>query len=357
MKQRILVPILLLLFNGAVSAQVCQTIPADMPIRMDVDGVMMVSSKFYLNLAFGSCDLSLSKAGPKTPEAAVGAIVQSLVSGDFAAYQKTFSPLDDTNEENVEMVFDYQSAAYQKDPPDRITQKYTLGDLDFFVLGDSSRPFLHSLLVIHSPDKSCYNGRSFTLQPLVENLDATIKVLPEDFRAFSEPPGGNYLKVSDVLPNYHGAVTCFFQGQATDWNILKQPLSDYHGPYKDLMAFYQSSYLNLVNRKQEAFLESFSPASRQKVQAMIDASSFEEYAFNNTLMARRVRFILDADPVYFIYWHSADGDNLQYEMVLKTDGGKFQRVNFQHHTLMDHLLGDQSFAESLQNIAINSGGQ
>ncbi len=359
MKQRILVPILLLLFSWVVSvrAQDCQTIPADVPVRVDIDGVNMVSSRFYLNLAFGPCDLPLSQAVPKTAEAAVSAIVQTLISGNFAAYQKTFSPMDDTNEKNVEMVFDYQSAAYQKDPPDRITQKYILGDLAFFVLGDANRPFLHSLVVIRSSDKNYYNGRSFTLNPLVGNLDASIKILPEDFKVFADPPQGNYVTVSDVLPNDHGAVTCFFKGQTADWNVLKQPLSDYRGAYTDLIAFYQSSYQNLFKRKEEAFLDSFSPESRQKVQLLIDNRSFEEYAFNTTLPVHRVRFILDADPVYFIYWNSVDGDGLQYETVLKTGVGKFERVNIEHPTMLDHLLGDQSFAGNLQSKVAGTAGQ
>ena len=119
-------------------------------------------------------------------------------------------------------------------------------------------------------------------------------------------------------------------------------------------------------------MEGFSPASRKQEEAMIAVTSFENFAYRNTLVTRKVGFILDADPVYYIFWHSADGDSFTYDTVLKTTSDanssmelaqpnlaprpvgsaqvKFQRVNIQHDTILDHLLTDRTFADNLQNL-------
>ena len=162
------------------------------------------------------------------------------------------------------------------------------------------------------------------------------------------------LQVGDVVPNDNGSVICVFKGQILNMDILKQPFSDYTGPYSGLMAFYQSSYMNLVNRKEEAYLEGFSPASRKQEEAMIADANFENFAYRNTLPTRKVGFILNADPVYYIFWHSEDGDSFTYDTVLKTTDMKFQRVNIQHDTTLDHLLTDRTFMDNLQNLIEDS---
>jgi hypothetical protein len=374
-KKLILVPVLLLLFLGGVipaPAQVCPTVLTDVPVPIDIDGVTVVASHFYLNVPYGSCGLAFSDVKPKTTEAVVKAIARAFISGDFKAYQNTFSTQADTDEDYIKKVFAQQSAAYQMNPPDRVSQKYNLGALAYFVLGNANDPFLYSLVVVRGPDKSYYDGRSYMLNPAVENLGAAVSLLTDNFKTFEAPPAGNYYQVADVVPNDNGSVTCVFQGQILDMDMQQQPFLDYSGPYSGLMAFYQSSYMNLVNRTEEAYLESFSPASRKQEEAMIADTSFENFAYRNTLVTHKVGFILDADPVYYIFWHSADGDNFTYDTVLKTTNManssmelaqpnlaprlagsaqvKFQRVNIQHDTTLDHLLTDRTFVNNLQNL-------
>jgi hypothetical protein len=361
MKNRISIPVLLLLFFGwAISAFAleCPMVLTDVPVPIDVDGVTVVASHFYLEVPYGSCGLAFSQVKPKTTEAAVKAIAQAFIGGDFKAYQNTFSSQADTDEDYIKKMFAQQSAAYQKNPPDRVSQKYNLGTLAYFVLGNANDPFLDSLVVVRGPDKSYYDGRAYMLNPAVENLGAAVSLFSDNFTNFAARPAGNYYKVADVVSNDNGSVTCVFQGQILDMDILKQPFSDYTGPYGGLMAFYQSSYMNLVNRKEEDYLRSFSPASRKQEEAMIADSSFENFAYRNTLVTRKVGFILDADPVFYIFWHSEDDDSFSYDTVLKTgkgaDSSQFQRVNIQHDTTLDHLLTDRTFANNLQNLIEDS---
>ena len=135
-----------------------------------------------------------------------------------------------------------------------------------------------------------------------------------------------------------------------DVDILEKPLTTYTGPYADLMAFYQSSYQHLVNRQQEAYLSDFSTASRKVEESMIADKTFETFAWTNTGTTRTMGFILDADPVYFIFWHIAEGDDYLYDTVLKKDDGTFQRVNILHDTTLDHLLRDRPFMDNLQGM-------
>ena len=357
MKNRISIPVLLLLFFGVAIpafAQECPTVLTDVPVPIDIDGVTVVASHFYLEVPYGSCGLAFSQVKPKTTEAAVKAIAQAFISGDFKAYQNTFSSQADTDEDFIRKDFGLRSAVYKTNPPDRISQKYNLGTLAYFVLGNANDPYLDSLVVIRGPDKSYYDGRSYRLNPAVENLGAAVSLLPDNFKNFPVPSAGNYYKVADVVPNTNGSVTCVFKGQILNMDITKQPFSDYTGPYGDLMAFYQSSYMNLMNRKEEDYLNGFSPASRKQEEAMIDDTSFENFAYRNTMPIRKVGFILDADPVFYIFWHSADGDNFTYDTVLKTaqgaDSSRFQRVNVQHNTTLDYLLTDRTFVNNLQNL-------
>jgi len=363
MKNLILIIVSLLLIFGwgfKVSAQSCPTTLAQVPIPVDIDGVTMVASRFYLNVPFGACGMTFSRVKPKTSEASARGIAQALISGNFKGYRETFSHQADTNEAFIKTFFDHQSSIFQKDQPDRIAQKYKLGILDYFVMGNASHPFLDSLLVVQTAGKGYYNGRSYTLNPVVENLDAAVRLLPDQFTAFPDPPEGRYYQVADVLPNDNGSVTCAFQGQIMDMDIMKEPLSNYTGPYGGLMAFYQSSFLNLANRKQEDYLKGFSPASRKQEEAMMADGGFEHFAWFETMPIRKVEFILDADPVYFIFWHSADGDSCKYDTILKTavDANpsqvNFQRVNIQHETTIGHLLGDQTFADNLQTMMENA---
>jgi hypothetical protein len=353
MKNLILVSVSLLLFLGfavKTSAQSCPTTFADVPAPIDIDGVTMVSSHFYLHIPFGACELPFDQIEPKTSEDSARVTAQALMDGNFKGYQQTFSRQADTNESFIKELFDRQSAVFQKDHPDRISQKYKLGILDYFVLGNSVGRLGDELEVIKMPGKNFYNGRSYTLNPLVENLDAAVRALPVDFKTFPDRPEGNYYQAADVLPYDNGSVTCFFKGQMMDLDILQKPVAAYTGPYADLMAFYQSSYQHLVNRQLEAYLADFSPASRKVEESMIAQKTFETFAWTNTGTTHTVGFILDADPVYFIFWHIADGDDFIYDTVLKTQEGTFQRVNVQHDTTLDHLLRDRTFADNLQDI-------
>jgi len=337
-----------------VSAQSCPTTLTYVPLPVDIEGVTMVPSRFYLIIPFGPCDVLLSDTKPKSTEAAVAAMDLSLIQGDFNAYQKTFSPLADTNETFVKDIFDQQSAAFQKDPPDRITQKYDLGQLAYFVVGNPAHPFLDHLVIIRSTGKKYYNGRSYTLNPLVENLDAVVGQLPDDFKAFAAPPAGDYFKVAYVLPYDHGPVTCAFQGELVNVDILKQPLSHYAGRYSDLISFYASAYENLIRRDEASYLARFSPESRKQQMALIDREDFGIFARTATQDAHNVRFILDADPVYLVFWDATDVDALHYDTFLKTDEGKYEWVNIQHQNALDHLLADPSFASALNTLVVGA---
>src|ERR1700679_4392437 len=92
--------ILLLLFFGwviPVLAQECPIVLTDVPVPIDIDGVTVVASHFYLDVPYGSCGLAISQIKPKTTEAAVKAIAQAFLSGSFKAYQNTFSTQADTD--------------------------------------------------------------------------------------------------------------------------------------------------------------------------------------------------------------------------------------------------------------------
>src|SRR6202035_68903 len=109
------------------------------------------------------------------------------------------------------------------------------------------------------------------------------------------------------------------------------------------LAFYRDAYLLLKKRSMDDFVKMFLPESQKGVQqwaARIGANDAQPY-FEALTNARYVKFLLEADPVYLVFYSSDPTDkwtagSLHHEYVVRDpQSGSFKLANLLFMSSLD----------------------
>jgi len=173
--------------------------------------------------------------------------------------------------------------------------------------------------------------RMDTLLMQTEQARLTEETLPdlrEDYRYDERVPGTT--------------IDLRFDGTVTRWEVFGETRPD-----TDWAAFYSEALQAFAARDMEAFANSYTGYSRDKFLEWINNMPPEEFEAYHTEMSegREVRFFLDADPIYVLFYNTPN--RLGYDVLLR-EGRDFRLTNFYIESFVDSLFKDRAlFQESI----------
>lgn len=115
------------------------------------------------------------------------------------------------------------------------------------------------------------------------------------------------------------------------------------------LAAYRDAYGALKERDHQRFAEAYTEKSRDKLRAWIKGLKPAEFdAFHAaTTRSRRVRFVLDADPVALAFYTAGTDKRLRYEYLVKDMSGRGYRLTNAHfEAFLDDLLASRALFET-----------
>lgn len=127
-----------------------------------------------------------------------------------------------------------------------------------------------------------------------------------------------------------------FDGTVTRWEVFAETRPD-----TDWAAFYSEAFQAFAARDMEAFANSYTGYSRDKFLDWINNMPAEEFEAYHAEMTegREVRFLLDADPVYVVFYNTPN--RLGYDVLLR-EGNEFQLTSFYIESFIDSLFKDRA---------------
>ena len=102
---------------------------------------------------------------------------------------------------------------------------------------------------------------------------------------------------------------------------------------------YLGAYRALEGRDLEPFLNSYTDKSRDKLRIWFEKmtpTDFNSYILTTT-QPRRLRFLLDADPVALVFYTLGEQGRLHYEYLLR-DGARYNLTNAYFEDVLDDVL-------------------
>lgn len=179
-------------------------------------------------------------------------------------------------------------------------------------------------------------------------------LLVDIFQSQAEDPAA-FEPVSDIDTRYAhrlplgGAAEVYwrFDGEVVDFSLP----SDAEPPAIPALVALHRAHARLAAGDVDAYLAAHTPTSRAKLAGWIEKMPPEEFAgFQaTTLLPKRVRFVLDADPVHLVFYHYDLGDaaaqapKLSWLYVYHDPAsGEYLLANAYREAFLDDFLKDES---------------
>lgn len=128
-----------------------------------------------------------------------------------------------------------------------------------------------------------------------------------------------------------------FNGTVLRWDPFSASRPDL-----EVAAVYSAAYRAFRDRDMEGFASYFTPYSAEKFRKWVSALPPEELEayYNDITQGREVRVIIDADPVFVIYYNTPD--RVDYDTMVRSNG-QLRLTNFYIEGFVDDLLSSRDY--------------
>lgn len=133
-----------------------------------------------------------------------------------------------------------------------------------------------------------------------------------------------------------------FNGQPAYFDIFN---AQAQLPDHPVLLFYHQFGQSMATGLLEAVLGFFTEDSRANYEEWAVEMGLEKYQSfvrESVQAGRMVRFLIDADPIYLVFFDTADG-RTEYDTIYKSQDGSFRVTNFYREYLIDDILMDQEY--------------
>ena len=144
-----------------------------------------------------------------------------------------------------------------------------------------------------------------------------------------------------------------FLGTEYDFKIF-----DIQDEIPPALKFFQNTYLLLQEGKKYDHASTYTAESKEKMIDWIEKnlSDFALYKEAMTSEDRRIRYLIDADPFYLVFYtldSLEESSPIKYEYVYKDDSGKFHLTNFYYKGYLDKFIFSDFEKGFLRHIIFN----
>lgn len=141
------------------------------------------------------------------------------------------------------------------------------------------------------------------------------------------------------VPSAGSPVTLHFSGQAANVDVFSEADNTQLMP---VLRFYRQAMLAFKAKNFDQYFRAHSTLSAEKLRKALEPGARTEVFHAVTSQSRFVKFVMDLDPVYLIFFSPDAGDkwrssSLDYEYVLRVSGGEYRIVNKFFSSIQDEL--------------------
>ena len=334
------------------------------PLPVDVDDAQLRSS-LYLQVEVKTYDMPLEKFAAQqldSREAVFSQVLLAIRKKDYATFAKLWEP-----PKPAPKNADTKSAPAGAPnlPPDQVAELISqmMGGLqDVTVIAQalmgSESVFVWEAKMPKVSRRAAFSvhamaGNKLTVTDVSSVLDPIGALLVSNMRAAARDRG--YQPVADPNRPFRYAfplggnntpgefpVYLQFAGKSYNFSVYDEKATA-PDPF---LAFYQKVFLTFKKRAFDDYRAFYTPGSQRKLQQLFTALNKEgmENFYRATTMDRYVKFVLDADPVYLVFYSGSAAPQwgagaLAYDFVVKDpNSGKLMMTNFGYEGILDDVL-------------------
>jgi hypothetical protein len=179
------------------------------------------------------------------------------------------------------------------------------------------------------------SGRPSELTILLrESVERRIKS-PERFQPKENVKLGYEIAIPGTTKGHTAYIQ--FNGKVYNFNVFE----DQAPSNEKILSFYQKAYHTLRDKSPKDFAQFYTDKSRQKYLDWLttrDQRYLDWYHKDVLTGGRKVRFILDAAPFYFIFYQRNNGDIKFEDVVRDPKDGKLKLTNFYYNDYVHHYI-------------------
>lgn len=335
---------------GPGSAQEDELSPAVLPVPVQVDEDLIVS-QFLLELPHQPMEVAWDDLGDNptdVPRQAFARLMNTLAAGqiDLAAEFHRSPPFaDDAGPALAKLFVEGFAGAWESM---EVVRRYDLGaEVDFaWEIELEGQQFRR---VTRISKEGAAKGEAFWLEEMEpKNMTALQNILAEAEQALAEGKASLLPKADAEALSHHPEVPgtsarWHFNGQGMSFDAFAENPENL--PDHPVARFFQQACQALKSGEVSAYADLFTPVSRSRIaewaQGLPDGG-YEQFSGDMVAEGRHVLFILEADPVYFVFYRTKD-ERTPYQVVYRKDEESYQMTNFFMEGIFDSLLKDEDF--------------
>lgn len=308
------------------------------PVIFDTDKSAIVSSMALEveRTDYGSVDVAeFGDMYPSAEAEAFSNLVQVLAEGtvDGVLELSSLSPNENITNRR-QLISAFQQTFGGRAEEMQVVAQYNLGGERsiLWTVPSPSGPFIRSFTFARNGDSFLWSDSTI---PGTSHLLDTLLMQAEQTRLGNQLPEleGNYRYDEPIVGT---SVDLLFDGQVLRWDVFGDTRPDL-----PVAKAYAEAYKAFANSDMKAFAGSYTAYSADKFNSWFNAMPADEQeAYRASVLAgREVRFILDADPVYVVFFNTPD--RVDYDVLVR-EGDGFKLTSFYIEGFVDNLLKDRN---------------
>lgn len=193
---------------------------------------------------------------------------------------------------------------------------------------------------------------SLLMVMMVQKADFPQKYAPVENRKFEYE-----VRIPDINDTQHVAYLQF-NGEKYDFKVFSDAVSSVDKPTDEVVSLFQMKYLMIkAGFPREALAEFYTDKSRERYLEWIknpESLSYLEWRFKDwATVEKRIRFVVDATPLYIVLYQRGSSNRLSYSFIIRDPkDGKLKFANFHCAGFLDDLFTNQEFRSSLSKRII-----
>ena len=331
-----------------------------LPIRVEKT---QIKSDVYFAINCQKYNRPFNEIGPTSPELNfIKTQVEYILRDDYSNYSSSAFQTEAVDSQRT--LFNEINSVYKDALPEIVGVQYRWGGIDYAVLDSSAKgPVSIPFITVRKHD-TYKTGFGLALEPVIQNLAYIIESIQENPAEYSGQSDVNYeysVQIPSPIVSPEGSdvsVELQFNGQIVDSKIFRKDdrwerSVNRAGRYRSLIDFYEESLLKLKKGETQAYLSTFAPESRERLQYSLPSMEIKQDKNVVEIIdgeIHHLKFILDAGEIKLLFYQKSEGGDLYYDTVRQT-GSQFQRVNENYQAEFDALVRTDAFMNYMKTIA------
>lgn len=327
------------------------------PLPIRIDHSYRIKSSLYINCGFTQYEQrfpSFMSENTGAREQMFCELVQTMHNKDTSNLLRITSQKTPVDADKAQQILDLYASLFTTDPVGagvgnlRVIMQFHLGNSGLYIWGIDSpeasgrRPVRNYFRIDSANNQNLWMGVSQDkLSSLLSDVAQSMAKDPNVYVPISNREFVYEYPIAGTVPGEPAFLQ--FNGRRYDVDIFVDDVS----PSDEVLHFYQQAYNVFRTDPRTTFPGYYTEKSRAKYLSWVSGMDQEKFsAYRQELLSkgRRVRFILDADPVYIVFHQSTGNDRtVRPEYIVRDprSNGELRLTNFYFMSFLDAFIEDR----------------